>query len=243
VESRNVPAHIDIVLQQHRELTAHYMVAECKRVNPALAAWCFVRTPGESQYVQVEKLSVTMMSGRPASAQPQVLWHSDLARVYNLGLPIRGTEKGDPCGEGRTELDKAMDQVWRGLSGFVHFLRDNAPSRMIPHGDVSTAIIVPVLFTTAKLWGSDVDISESDLRTGKLPPTDLKPLPWLWLKQAISPGVRHTFHLDMTRPKDPPSQVSIADILRDRYLRCTAVVTADGIGDFLGQTLWSGPFG
>src|SRR4051812_35520208 len=43
VEARGHETRIDVILKGTRR--SLYIVAECKRVNPALSQWCFVQSP------------------------------------------------------------------------------------------------------------------------------------------------------------------------------------------------------
>src|SRR5688500_12031654 len=43
VVAGNIPVHIDFILRSKTQQT--YLIAECKRADPATARWCFVRAP------------------------------------------------------------------------------------------------------------------------------------------------------------------------------------------------------
>src|SRR5262249_8923505 len=59
VEINHVHSHVDIILEHYRR--PMMMVGECKRANPALRNWCFLRAPFKeasslSEYVFAEAL-------------------------------------------------------------------------------------------------------------------------------------------------------------------------------------------
>jgi len=82
------------------------------------------------------------------------------------------------------------------------------------------------------VWVSDVDLSASDLSTGKVPQASLKPMDWLWLKQNVSPGLKHG-----VRPggHDPPLPLAhdLADYLLRDYCRVVGILSVAGIESFL----------
>jgi hypothetical protein len=233
VELRGRPTHIDCVLRHRRAGAIDLrIVAECKRANPALSSWCFIRRSPESRHgrhVYAEQVRTTN-EGNYARAVD--LWPSD--RVYDVALPIRNrTERGDAAGEGRDVIDKAVTQAMTGLSGLLEFI---APRRFLLSGRTEGhfARLLPVVFTTARLWTTDAALSDSDLLTGNVAATPLTERTWIWLEHVLSPGLRHGLPSDESALR----REDLQDYLRLDYTRQVAVVTAAGVQEFLGMAVW-----
>lgn len=90
-----------------------------------------------------------------------------------------------------------------------------------------------VIFTTAQIWTSEVDIGKADLQTGKLKLEDIdaQKKDWIWLQYHLSPRIKHSVNSNKT-PK------GLGEVLAQDYIRTIAVVTASGIEEFLGKD-WS----
>ena len=230
VSFRGRATHIDFVLRNCWAEPLLRVAAECKRANPALVDWGFVRTPDMSDAAVLTLEVVRFQSGglKTAGLESHNFWHSD--RVYNLGFPIKGCEKGDSAGSSRTALDDAIAQVLRGANGLMEYLAGN-PKLLRGHGpDDRSGRVLPVVFTTARLWASDIELSESDLASGNVPEGSLKKLEWLWLKQNISTDLRHSLS-PASRPDVPDP--SLEDYIRRDYVRVIAIVSMAGIDSFL----------
>lgn len=95
--------------------------------------------------------------------------------------------------------------------------------------DASPMFVLPVVFTTARILCSDTNLGASDLLTGESPAAPLQSRPWIWFQQNISATLEHS------APKYYGEQPlsSIAQMLRLRHAGSIAVVTSDGIADFL----------
>ncbi len=106
------------------------IVGECKRANPALRNWCFLRAPYRedsslSSSVFVEDLSWSP-TGDPACAVT-TLFNSE--NIYHLGIEVKSSEKGNPCDKGRGAIEEAATQVMRCTNGFVEFLKQSDRAR------------------------------------------------------------------------------------------------------------------
>jgi hypothetical protein len=131
-----------------------------------------------------------------AEASSFDVYHS-VPESYHIGIEVRSKTKGDKEGESGQAIENAASQVLRGLNGFVETLNQN--TQLLdghPH-----AYILPVIFTTADIWGSDTNLSEADLKTGVSDVNDkeLKPLGWLCYQYHTSPGIKHSRSPD-TKP-------------------------------------------
>ena len=110
---------------------------------------------------------------------------------YHVGQEFKSGDGGDPTGGGgRGAIDKATTQVLRGRGGFMEHLHNehkNAgdPARYAP------GAIIPVIFTSAKLFTTDSLLEEADPATGEMP-KDMKASQqeWLWLDHHMSVGLR-----------------------------------------------------
>ena len=232
VTVRGVDTRIDFILRAQDDTIPVYwdcfLVAECKRVNPALSDWCFVRTPyvrrNHKEMVIAEKL--TFADSRPPVSFGQPLF-SDLEHTYHLGFEIRSGEKGEIGGKGRGQIEDAATQVSKGLNGIVEeFYRHGAGfSRKAP-----SIHFMPVIFTSAQVWTSEIALAEADLKTGEFSLTDIhaERRGWVWLQYHISPGIKHTIDSSDKMPK------GLGEVLAQDYIRTIAVVSVAGIEEFLG---------
>jgi hypothetical protein len=101
---------------------------------------------------------------------------------------------------------------------------------------VSSIAFIPVIFTTAKLWVSDVDLTKADITTGDIEKSliNLEEKKWLFYQYSQSPDLKHS--CEITQEYD-----SLSSSLYQLFTRTVAVVTADGIDDFFSSWHWSEP--
>jgi hypothetical protein len=231
VDVKGDNSRIDFVLRGHGEFTdvVAYLVCECKRPNPAINHWAFVRAPytrrGRNQRFTVfESIWLEEPSKRLLSAP---LKFRDLVEPYDLAIELRGDPKGESCGPGRGAIEDAVTQALLGVGGLINFLKDH------PHQLEERSVVIPVVFTTAQLFTSGVDLGGADLSTGKLP-TDLVTArsSWLWYQYNLAVGMRHS------APKVMPDgglSRSLGSVLEYQHARSIAIVGPDGIETFLQQ--------
>ena len=98
------------------------------------------------------------------------------------------------------------------------------------------ASFLPVIFTTAKLWVCDYDISEADIESGKvnLGEAKLEERKWLFYQYAQSPDLKHPY--SFTGLESDMSHILYAD-----YTRTIPIVNSEGIKDFLSYSFWTEP--
>ena len=238
VSVRGQDTRIDFMLR-HRSMPI-YLICECKRANPALNYWCFLRVPYvKRNYVAKElitegiKYDPEVASERRIITGPKLSGNSDF--VYGLAFGMKSEEKGDEKGSGRGEIEKAATQVMRGLNGFVEFFSDH--SEVLENGPSGKlALLVPVIFTTAQIFVSEIDVSAADVKTGKLAVGEigLTDRPWLWYRYHQSPGIRHTLTVrrDLFSAKDH-TDVDVGNVVNEEFARTIAVVNSTGIENFL----------
>jgi hypothetical protein len=96
-----------------------------------------------------------------------------------------------------------------------------------------SAVFLPVIFTTARLWTTEADLSEADVQTGKLPKdAELAPQSWLWYEHPVSPNLK----AEVQRDAQKEDAMSLARLHELEYARAIAVVNAEGIDAFLTST-------
>jgi hypothetical protein len=232
VEVRNSSYHIDLIFEHYRRPL--FLVGECKRANPALRNWCFLRAPFKesnslSDNVFAEALEWPKTGDPVCRVRP--LFYSE--NVYHLGIEVKSHERGDPGGKGRGAIEEAAGQAMRGMNGLMQFFRQ---SRKANEARKSIQIL-PVIFTTAQLWATQADLAQSDLLTGRL---DLSAFPlqekkWVFLHYPQSPDLKHSLPI---ASNDLCNDI-LTDSLYTEFIRPIAIVTAGGIADFFCMSHWS----
>jgi hypothetical protein len=232
VEVQGSGTRIDFVLKNYRQCL--YMVAECKRANPALSNWCFAKVPesipnSSRDSVFVEVACVPDVGAWYTATQHR--FHS--SNVYHIALEVRTRERGDPGGSDRGAIEQAATQVCRGLNGLLNFFKGDPDVFKGERGNDSIIGFLPVIFTTARLWASDVDLSSADLQQGKfdLAGVNLEEKLWLFYHYHQSPGLKHS--VDTLK-----ASTSLEKVLYSEYVRTIAVVNAQGISEFLRLNVW-----
>jgi hypothetical protein len=226
VQVQGEGTRIDFILRLKSYLPI-YLLAECKRANPALANWCFSKAP----YVRrnrtaFEPLLVEFVQpDENGSLYAYARQGHDLHDAYHVALEVKSSEKGDPHGSGRGKIEEAATQICRGLNGFVEFVMANKQIL----SDQATAYFFPVIFTTARVWVSDVDLASADIEKGNIDfdQANLEQKPWVFYQYHLSPNIKHS-----RSPSERPK--TIGEFLDSEYIRTIAIVTSSGIEQFLG---------
>jgi hypothetical protein len=115
VEVKGSGTRIDLILRRGstnrgRDL---YLVGECKRANPALSDWCFVRAPytrrnpGEGALLAEDVHNDT--SGNTVTAGIARFWGS--REIYHIGVELRLGNQGDPSGSGRGAIEDTFHPI------------------------------------------------------------------------------------------------------------------------------------
>jgi hypothetical protein len=234
VEVRGQGTRIDFILERDSRRppplpTLHYLVAECKRANPALSNWCFIKAPyvRHSGYVNsliYETAHVDESNQLESFAQSRPLSND---KFYQIALEVRSNEKGEERSSGRGAIEDAASQVLRGVNGMVNFLRENPRNLKRPH----QVFFLPVIFTTAQIWVSRADLRETDLASGNidLTSTPLTKEDWVFYDYHQSPGLKHS-----SSPSQRPDE--LGEFMESEYIRSIPIVSASGIENFL---VWS----
>ena len=223
--------HIDFILQNFHE--PFYLICECKRVNPALSNWVFLKAPAISKKITyntdniVREMSNERGDGTFLQSRPI---YKD---KYRLHFEIKSGEIGD-CSKGK-QLDESITQVMRGLNGFIEytiFRMKKADFKSVRNN--KKIAFLPVIFTTARILTSDVDISESDLLSGKIDVNKIKleEKEWCYFQYNQSQNLKHN-HFVLQSLKD------LSDVLSCEFTRTILIVSAKGIRKFLLEPIWN----
>jgi len=233
--------HIDFILRNQNE--PFFLIAECKRADPALSNWCFVKTPFVSRRESGdERIVREVLLSSKAGGSPKVNldWITRSSEIYRLAFEVQSGEKGE--GKfGRGQINDAITQVLRGTNGLIDFFvsRLQKTNRMPFKGlseDSTYAAFLPVIFTTAKLWTSDTDLSEADISSGniEIAQDKLVQREWLFYHYSQTPDIAHTL-------SGFSDIYELSDALYFDYTRTIPIVNASGISAFLSNNLWKHP--
>jgi hypothetical protein len=234
VSVRGQTTHVEFVLTTRSGRTI--IVAECKRADPALAVWCFaqnpytLRDPSEHEVV-FERVMRASESSEPV--RKSIIAYSHDKRVYHLGFQLKTNQQGDGNGQRRSAINEAVTQVLRSTSGIMSYLSSDADLLKESEG---TATVIPVIFTTAQLWTTNVDLGKADLESGNLDLDAVKAqkVDWIWFTHNRSPELSP--ELRMLKPEVFGLMRSInrfSDALRHEFARSVAIISTAGIDSFL----------
>jgi hypothetical protein len=242
VSNKGAPSHIDFILRNKHE--QFYFVAECKRCDPALSHWCFIKAPYVSRGISSGRERIVreiVFKKRESSVvQTGLQWITRIGDIYHLPVELKSGDKGEGY-YGRGQIKDAITQVLRGFNGMIEFavnamMMEN--HRLFKENTMGTlyASFLPVVFTTAKLWVCDYDISAADLESGKvdLGGAKLEERKWLFYQYAQSPDLKHPYSA-------VEKESDISHILYIGYTRTIPIVSAAGISDFLSDSFWREP--
>ncbi len=233
VKVQGTDTRIDFILKKMSDggkwLSTLFLLAECKKANPALSSWCFVKAPfiHKNIWTGNENLIIeTLLRNEEDDSISSLVMDKHFSTSdnnYNIGFEIRKNQKGDACGETGQAIEKACSQILRGMNGFIQTM---TKEQHIWAKSYKTYFL-PVIFTTADLFISDIDLSLSNLQTGeiKLSKEQIQNVPWLFYQYPMSVGLKHSVS-SITESKD------ISSLLVNDYIRTIPIVSADGIEDF-----------
>ena len=231
VEVQGKHTCIDFILKW-KDLSL-FLIAECKRVDPKYSNWCFIKAPYELRNRTSEKFvmdSLTFLKNpgvaisRRALISPKTVWSEiNPNTTFHIGVVLKNHNiKGESSRSENDAIENAASQVCRGLNGFMDLATEKYPLS----GD--QLFFMPAIFTTAKLWTSDSDISHSNIHDGKIKLTDesLVERDWIYYQYHLSPGLKHSM-------KDSSTTDSFSKILDQEYIRTILIISASGIENFL----------
>jgi hypothetical protein len=223
-------SRIDFVLSMKREPDELWLLAaECKRVNPAFGQWCFARgsyhrPPWAARQIIPEVIRLDDPPAAGGFGGPTSDW------IFDIGFALKtdGTGDSHPVSRDNDAVENACYQASQGLNGLVQGLvTDERLGRRLLSG-IAAVTILPVVFTTASLVVSDVNLRESDLASGDAPEDlTVQQRDWLYYQYPQSPVVKHSIERGALKHD------SFAAVLARDYLRTVAIVSPGGIRMFL----------
>lgn len=227
--------HIDFILRSRSSRT--YLVAECKRVDPARGRWCFAKAPLTRRNAHSSEVVFDEFRYRGSTAglmqEPRIRF-TETRGPYYVGFELKTNQKGDGAPSPGSAINQAVTQVLRGTSGLInHLLEARRLVQSLKNETETMFWFVPVILTTAELWVTETDLGDADLRTGDLPKEAVraKKVDWIWFTHNRSPMLRHGLQVGR---KDPGT---ISEELVYGFTRSIAIVSSDGVDRFLGCDL------
>jgi hypothetical protein len=229
---------IDFVLEYRTQDSLNLLVAECKRVNPAYGSWCFAKTPHQTPawvgpQLVVEGIRKFAGESVQSAGTGRSLDRDFGDRLFDIGFVLQTADKGDshPVSASKDSLEDACSQVCRGLNGLINALTQD--EYLYEHiANINMVRFLPVIFTTAQLWTSAVDLRTADLERGKVT-LEEEPVQreWLFYQYPQSPGLKHEVQ------RGALSQDSFSDRIARDFVRSIGIVSAGGIREFL-EKVW-----
>ena len=103
VQVQDTPTRIDFVLRH--VMRRLYLACECKRANPALSNWCFVRAPmvrrdRDEKFVFIEKLRRTAVN----AFEIRGAQYGTQKPIFHFGIEVKTGEKGEGA-PGRSAIE------------------------------------------------------------------------------------------------------------------------------------------
>ena len=236
VELHDSAVHVDFILGYHTDL----LVAECKRVDGW--TWAFARgnsaTSGSwGARPVVDYLAKVTAVDSPLRGQIQQQPRSLAAlggSPYNVSVEMKARHKtvGDQPAKARPRsLDSAVTQVLRARGGLLSLIaKRNA-------ADHIAGAVVPVIFTTATLLVTEVDLSDADLADGRLASVEAKAVDALWFNYRLPKLLRPEIPIALGQNQGYYSS-NIARLQRsiDREMsRSIGIVRPEGVTAFLNS--------
>jgi len=234
VEVQDTHTRIDFMYGNNR---GFYLLFECKRSNPAVSNWCFARTLFTSPHRLFSAAyaeSIVDIGQGVLRSNIQEVSQSD--KLYQIALDVKSHARGDSDSKGRGQIEDAATQVCRHLNGFVEFYHRHSTlmQKQRPEGK-RRIVLVPVILTTARLWTTEFDLSTSNPETGRIDIENftVREVPWLWYQYHQSPGLKHS------SPTNYQHSGEIEDILFYEFVRPIAIVTPQGLEEFMCSAMWN----
>lgn len=239
VRVQDMQTRIDFILRKRKPVV--YLIAECKRVNPAVANWCFARSDYARQYSASERvifqyawvapLDTSLIEVKPLDPTKRMLTGvitTEVARVYQVGLAVKSNQVGDKSGKTTDAIEDAAGQVCKGLNGLIEFF--HSQRKKLPQGE--KLYFFPVIFTTAKLWVTEADLASASIEKGELESgsVTLKEASWIWYQYNLSPALKHTVPTGGEDSRDP---FDLSSALEQEFTRSIAIVSVKGVKEFL----------
>lgn len=228
VIAQNQATHIDFVLRSKSDRTL--LVGECKRADPAKSNWCFATSPYTRRDASDGEVIIDHLQFQPYRTIIHKPHYAYTQRgIFHLGFELRSPQKGD--GSGRSSaIDEAITQVLRGTSGLIDHYSSDSRELTNPMNEKAVRFL-PAIFTTARIWITDANLSQADLTTGDFDKDSIQAqeADWIWFNYNRSPKIKPTLNLE--RAGGMLSDLSVD--LRHQFTRSVAIVSTSGIDAFL----------
>jgi hypothetical protein len=217
---------IDVVLTDG---SSARLIVECKRVNPAFSVWLFAKA------TKVYGSSHQNFIAEPVAYEEGIFTANGIILdqvlnpvFYHVAHQVKTNENKGDAGGTSDAIEEAAAQVCRGLNGLVNFFQNHHEA--LKSDPANARLLIPVIITTAKLYVTDIELSDADTFTGTINPDKLKftATPYLYYQYHLSPGIKHG--------APPESEFgNLPSILASEYVRTIVVVNANGIEKFLHE--------
>jgi hypothetical protein len=103
VEVKGQGTRVDIIFEHFQG--GKYLVCECKRTNPKLSDWCFLRLPRFfDSHADLSLFEVVQNDGQEVKAalsQP-----GNPGEIFHIAQEVKSQKKGDETGRGRGVIEK-----------------------------------------------------------------------------------------------------------------------------------------
>ncbi|MCK5612212.1 hypothetical protein KAR91_60635, partial [Candidatus Pacearchaeota archaeon] len=143
---------------------------------------------------------------------------------YHIAVAVKDpTAKGNSSGSrDKDAIEKTASQVCMGANGLIELTANT--KKMVNF----RKSFIPVIFTTARLFASDCNLTTTDLSTGEidLANSNIEEKHWLLYHYHLTPGIKHSV-------ESRQSSKDLAAILDFNYIRTIPVVNANHIAEFL----------
>lgn len=225
IGNKDKGTRIDFVLKSRHSIVQNlFLLFECKRSNPALKNWCFLRLPYVRNGRTSERFFAEVITAESRiQSTGKILSFSTHDEFYHLAIEVKSGETGDKNGKSYGEIEDAATQICRGLNGLID-LYAKYPQKLTN----TPVIIIPIILTTANILTGNLEIENIDLLSGKLnTPPNLTPKDWIYYQYHQSPALKHNF------PAAQSENYELPYILDRDYIRTIPVVSAKGITSFL----------
>ena len=225
---------IDIVLTT--EERDKFIICECKRANPAIANWCFAKSqlwvPNSDFDGQVYAETLQAPRNGIIRVHYKNLYRS--SNIYHIAVEAKTGSKGDGAGFGKGQIEEAAGQVCRGLNGLIDVFYKHGLINEVDNKE-KEILFVPMIVTTANLYVTEDDLSLASIESGELGQHHLHVSKdkWLWYRYHQSPALKHEVPV-RSGAKD------LGEVLFYKYARTIAIVTPEGLQDFLRNRFWLG---
>ena len=218
---------IDFVLKsRNSSVQSIFLLFECKRSNPALKNWCFLRLPYVRHGRTSERFFADVVTAESRiKATGKIITFSTQDEFYHLALEVKSGEVGDKNGKSYGEVEEASTQICRGLNGLIDLYAK------YPQMHTKTPVImIPIILTTANILAGKLEIENIDLASGnlKILPA-LSPKDWIYYQYHQSPALKHNF------PAEQSGNYELPYVLDRDYIRTIPIVSAKGIASFLNH--------